>query len=89
MARSMSQYRQNGVDYIINDPNIAPVFVPTNSPPYLAGQYVKHEGLLYRFLVDHTGAWDASHVVQVLLGAEVGAIGVATLIANEDYNVSV
>ena len=70
MANSMSQYRQNGVDYIIDDPTVAPVFV--ESAAYAAGQYVKHQGNLYLFTADHAaGAWNASEVTQAILGNEV------------------
>lgn len=70
MANSMSQYRQNGVDYIIDDPTTAQVFVETAA--YTAGTYVKHQGNMYRFTTDHAaGAWNASEVTQVTLGQEV------------------
>ena len=70
MANSMSEYRQNGVDYIIDDPTVAPVFL--DNTDYPAGQYVKHEGNLYKFTTEHpAGAWNASHVVQTNLGQDV------------------
>ena len=72
MANSMSQYRQNGVDYIIDDPTVANVFVTTAAYP--AGTYVKHEGNLYRFNTDHAaGAWKASEVTQVNIGGELAS----------------
>lgn len=70
MANSMSEYRQNGVDYVIDDPTVAPVFVADTA--YSVGQYVKRGGNLYRFTTNHAaGAWNASHVSQVILGDEV------------------
>ena len=78
MANSMSQYRQNGVDYIIDDPTVAPVFV--ESAAYAAGKYVKHQGNLYRFTTNHAaGAWNASEVTQAIIGNEVSDLKSASL----------
>ncbi len=38
---------------------------------YTAGQYVTHENNVYQFTQAHTGAWDASHVVQTDLISEL------------------
>ena len=84
MANSMSQYRQNGVDYIIDDPTVAPVFV--ESAAYAAGQYVKHQGNLYRFTTNHAaGAWNASEVTQAILGNEVSDLKSALTSVNRYY----
>lgn len=73
MANSMSIYRQNGVDYVVDDPTIAPVFIATKN--YYIGQYVKHGGNLYCFKATHpAGEWDASHVTQVILCDEATEI---------------
>ncbi len=70
MAYGLSGITQNGVDYRINDPNIANEF--SASTAYSAGTYVNYNGILYRFTVDHpAGAWNASHVSAVEVGNEI------------------
>lgn len=64
LANSFSVQKIGSTDYIVNDPNIAPVF--STSTDYAVGDYVKHGGLLYRFTSAHSaGAWNASHVEQI------------------------
>lgn len=70
MAQSMSVYRQNGIDYTIDDPTVAPVFL--DNVAYSAGQYVKHGGNLYRFTANHAaGAWTGSDATSVTVGGEL------------------
>jgi hypothetical protein len=71
MAKSMSEYVQNGTTYIIDDPTIAPVFV--ESTAYSAGQYVKHEGNLYKLTAAHAAntTWANTSKTQVLVESEM------------------
>ena len=51
--------------------SIAPVFDSSNT--YNAGQQVTYKGSLYVFKVNHSGAWDATHVSQRFVGNKVRA----------------
>ena len=69
-ALGASEFRANGTDYTINDPNNADEF--SASVAYSAGQYVYYQGILYRFTADHAaGAWNSAHVTQAKLGQDV------------------
>ena len=69
-ALGASEFRAEGVDYTINDPNNADEF--SASVAYSAGQYVYYQGILYRFTADHAaGAWNSAHVTQAKLGQDV------------------
>lgn len=72
-VKGMSEFRADGEDYTINDPNIADEF--STSVNYAAGSFVNYQGNLYTFTVAHSaGAWNASHVAQVRLGNQVANI---------------
>lgn len=45
--------------------NVAPEFDETGATTYLAGTPVSRGGKTYVFKVDHSGAWNASNVVQI------------------------
>ena len=45
--------------------NVAPAFDETGETTYLAGTPVSRGGKTYVFKVDHSGAWNASNVVQI------------------------
>ena len=71
-SRGMAEFRSNGVDFTINDPNNAGEFSASND--YTVGQYVYYQGNLYRFTSDHAaGAWNANHVTQAKIGADLKA----------------
>lgn len=79
MAYGLSEINQNGVDYRLNDPNIANEF--STSTAYTEGEYVNYNGLLYLFNVAHpAGAWNASHVTEVTMGNEVTDLKSAIMI---------
>ncbi len=79
MAYGLSEITQNGVDYRINDPNIANEF--SASTVYSAGTYVNYNGILYRFTVDHpAGAWNSSHVSAVEVGNEIADLKITFLL---------
>lgn len=83
MARSYSKQVIGGTDYIVNDPNIAPVF--STGVAYSAGEHVKHEGILYRFTSDHpAGAFVTTDCVQVNVGEEVSSLKSALNVLEED-----
>ena len=48
---------------------LAPVF--SSSTSYEAGRYVTYDGNLYKFLRDHSGAWDADDVSTTTLGTAI------------------
>lgn len=48
---------------------LAPAF--SSSSSYTAGQYVTYDGGFYRFLSDHSGTWDANHVISVSTGSSL------------------
>ena len=48
---------------------IAPQF--SSSASYLSGQYVVRNNNLYRFIMDHSGAWSSSDVVAATLGNDI------------------
>lgn len=70
-TRGLAEFRSNGVDYTINDPNNANEFDASTS--YVTGQYVYYQGDLYKFLADHSAGttWANSNKVKVLLGDEI------------------
>lgn len=72
MANGMSVFSHNGVDYIINDPNIAPEF--SASASYSKGDYVTYNGNLYRFTTAHSGAWNASDAAVVTVAEAMNQI---------------
>ena len=46
------------------------------STAYTAGEYVRHNGTLYRFTADHpAGAWVGTDAVTVSIGEDLGAMG--------------
>ena len=46
------------------------------STAYTAGEYVRHNGTLYRFTADHpVGAWVGTDAVTVSIGEDLGAMG--------------
>ena len=68
--RGMTEWRANGVDYTINDPNIAEEFDPTKA--YHVRDHVYYQGNLYVFVAEHAaGAWNTSHVLLNNVGAEL------------------
>jgi lysophospholipase L1-like esterase len=71
LVGSMSEYVQNDNKYIIDDPTIAPVFV--ESTAYAAGQYVKHQGNLYKLTASHAAntTWANTSKTQVLVESEM------------------
>lgn len=69
-TRGMTEFRANGTDYTLNDPNIANEF---GSGAYAVGDYVYYQGNLYRFTSAHTAgsAWSSSEVTQVSVKGEI------------------
>ena len=68
--RGMTEWTANGVDYTINDPNIAEEFDPTKA--YHVHDHVYYQGNLYVFVAEHAaGAWNTSHVLLNKVGAEL------------------
>lgn len=63
-TRGVSVIACGGQDYTINDPNIAAEF--SSSTSYAVNDYVYHNGNLYQFTAEHSGAWDSGDVTQVL-----------------------
>lgn len=62
--KGMTEFRGNGTDYTINDPNIADEF--STSKAYVKGDQVNYQGNLYEFLTDRAaGSWNAAHVRKV------------------------
>ena len=69
-ARGMTEWTANGVDYTINDPNIAEEFDPTKA--YHVRDHVYYQGNLYVFVAEHAaGAWNTSHVLLFKVGVEL------------------
>ena len=69
-ARGMAEWTANGVDYTINDPNIAEEFDPTKA--YHVHDHVYYQGNLYVFIAEHAaGAWNTSHVLLHKVGEEL------------------
>ena len=69
-VKGMSEFRADGENYTINDPNIANEF--STSAAYAAGDYVYYQGNLYRFTAAHAaGAWAGTDATQVKLGGDV------------------
>ena len=71
-TRGMSEFKANGVDYTVNDPNVAPEFNAANA--YSKGDYVNYQGNLYRLTADHAAntTWEnTSKTDAILLGAEL------------------
>ena len=68
--RGMTEWTANGVDYTINDPNIAEEFDPTKA--YHVRDHVYYQGNLYVFVAEHAaGAWNTSHVLLFKVGTEL------------------
>lgn len=84
----MIEFRANGEDFTINDPNIAEEFDPTKA--YHVHDHVYYQGNLYVFIAEHAaGAWNTSHVLLFKVGAELANLWnandtEATLRANAD-----
>ena len=55
-----------------NTDNFASAF--SASTTYAIGDYCIHEGNLYRFINEHTGAWSASDVEATNVGGEIGDV---------------
>lgn len=72
-TKAMTVIQQGSEDYTINDPNITNEF--SSSAAYAVGDLVNYQGNLYRFTTAHpAGSWDASHVEQTTVDAEIKAI---------------
>ena len=69
MAASELNRMTGGVNDLRNGINIAGTFDAATS--YNIGDYVFYDGTLYRFTAAHTGAWNASHAVVVLITSEL------------------
>lgn len=86
--KGMIEFRANGEDYTINDPNIAEEFDPTKA--YHEHDHVYYQGNLYVFVAEHAaGTWNTSHVLLIKVGAELANLWnanatEATLRANAD-----
>lgn len=48
------------------------------STNYHPGDYCTYSGSLYRFIAEHTGAWNSAHVVAVTVGNEINTTTVKT-----------
>lgn len=87
-TKGMIEFRANGEDYTINDPNIAEEFDPTKA--YHEHDHVYYQGNLYVFVAEHAaGAWNTSHVLLIKVDAELANLWnanatEATLRANAD-----
>ena len=69
-VKGMSEFRADGENYTINDPNIANEF--STYAAYAAGDYVYYQGNLYHFTAAHAaGAWTGTDATQVKLGVDV------------------
>lgn len=74
-VKGMSEFRADGENYTINDPNIANEFDATAA--YAAGDYVYYQGNLYRFTAAHaSGAWAGTDATQVKLGGDVSELNI-------------
>lgn len=62
-----------GGEILENLRQVAPVF--SSSDSYSAGQYVTYGNLLYRFIANHSGAWDSSDVAAVSVGGALYTLG--------------
>jgi len=73
-TRGMSEFRADGVNYTVNDPNIAKEFDATAAND--KGDYVNYQGDLYRFTAAHAAntAWGSRSKTKVELGADVKAL---------------
>ena len=68
--RGMTEWTANGVDYTINDPNIAEEFDPTKA--YHIHEHVYYQGNLSVFTAEHAaGAWNSSDVLLFKVGDEL------------------
>ena len=84
----------NGVDYVVNDPNITNEF--SASTDYAIGDLVYYQGYLYRFIAPHSaGAWNASHVQNALINGDLRALrnaikpNTSTLISGTQYRLNI
>jgi len=69
-TKGMAEFRADGENYTINDPNIANEF--SASSAYTAGTYVNYQGDLWRFTADHAaGSWTGTDAVKVKIGQDV------------------
>lgn len=70
-TRGMSEFRVDGVDYTINDPNNAPEF--DASVKNEKDEYIYYQGDLYRFDAPHSAntAWSNRSKTKVKLGEEL------------------
>ena len=69
-TKGMAEFRADGENYTINDPNNAEEFNPNKS--YQAGEFVYYQGNLQMFTVPHAaGAWIGTDATQTKLGDQV------------------
>lgn len=70
---SMAVYVQNGIEYTIDDPTVANVFL--EDIDYPAGAYVKIGGGLRKFTTAHpAGPWIGTDAVSVDVCSEIGGL---------------
>ena len=69
--KGMTEFRVDGEDYKVNDPNIANEF--SSSAVYQKGEYFYHNGVLYRVTADHASGTSFSDTgkTAVLIGEEI------------------
>lgn len=68
--KGMTEFRSNGEDFTINDPNIADEFNVNKA--YEAGECAYYQGDLYIFITKHVpGTWNISHVRKFKVGDEL------------------
>ena len=69
-TKGMAEFRADGENYTINDPNNAEEFNPNK--PYQAGEFVYYQGNLQMFTAPHAaGAWIGTDAIQTKLGDQV------------------
>ena len=84
-TKGMSEFRNNGEDFTINDPNVADEF--STSSAYEAGDHVYYQGNLYEFTAAHSaGAWNSGHVTRVLVGNEVKTLKYDQAVTRKDVD---
>jgi len=71
-----ANWRAEVVDLKADKANLSIIASPFYADvAYYTGQYVIHDGKLYKFAVDHpAGAWNTSHVAEVYIGSELSNI---------------
>ena len=68
--RGMAFFDHQGVEYTINEPNIADEF--SASVDYHTGDYAYYQGKLVRFIAEHpAGAYNANHVTGAWVGKDL------------------